>query len=123
MRKRWVPSLTTTMCWRLFSRAMAREAVDLLLGVDGVGLDDDVGEGDAVGEEIVAAYAALGVAGVAVAASAEGDDEGSDFLAVEFDDVVEAGVVDGGGVAAVLGCSEDGDGVGRAGPDLRGRRR
>ena len=87
------------------------EAMDLLLGVDGVGLDDDVGEGDAVGEEIVAAYAALGVAGVAVAASAEGDDERRDFLAIEFDDVVEACVVDGGGVAAVLGCSEDGDGV------------
>ncbi len=91
------------------------EAVDLLLGVDRVGLDDDVGEGDAVGQEIVAAYASLGVAGVAVAASAESDDEGSDLLAIEFNDVIEAGVVDGGGVAAVLGCSEDGDGVGGLG--------
>ena len=115
MRKRWVPSQTTTMCWRLFSRAICGEAVDLLLGVDGVGLGDDVGEGDAVGEEVVAAYAALGVAGVVVAASAEGDDEGRDLLAVEIDGVVEAGVVDGGGAAAVLGCSEDGDGVGGLG--------
>ncbi len=51
------------------------EAVDLLLGVDGVGLGDDVVEGNAVGEEVVAADAAFGVAGVLVAAAAEGDDE------------------------------------------------
>ena len=85
------------------------EAVDLLLGVDGVGLGDDVGEGDSVGEEIVAAYAALGVSGVVVAASAEGDDERGDLLAVEIDGVVEAGV-------------EDGRGVGRSTRPLRRRR-
>ena len=96
------------------------EAVDLLLGVDGAGLGDDAAEGDAVGEEVVAADAAFGVAGVLVAASAEGDDERGDLFAVEFDGVVEAGVEDGGGVAGVLGCSEDGDGVGGLGVVLAG---
>ena len=97
------------------------EAVDLLLGVDGAGLGDDVAEGDAVGEEVVAADAALGVAGVLVAAAAEGDDERRDLLAVELDGVVEAGVKDGRGVAGVLGCSEDGDGVGGLGVVLGGQ--
>ena len=96
------------------------EAVDLLLGVDGAGFGDDVAEGDAVGEEVVAAYAAFGVAGVFVAAAAEGDDERGDLFAVEFDGVVEAGVEDGRGVAGVLGCSEDGDGVGGLGVVLAG---
>ena len=96
------------------------EAVDLLLGVDGAGLGDDVAEGDAVGEEVVAADAAFGVAGVFVAAAAEGDDERGDLLAVEFDGVVEAGVEDGRGMAGVLGCAEDGDGVGGLGVVLAG---
>ncbi len=87
------------------------EAVDLLLGVDGAGLGDDVAEGDAVGEEVVAADAAFGVAGVLVAAAAESDDERGDLFAVEFDGVVETGVKDGGWVAGVFGRSEDGDGV------------
>ena len=96
------------------------EAVDLLLGVDGAGLGDDVAEGNAVGEEVVAADAALGLAGVLVAAAAEGDDDGSDLLAVEIDGVVEAGVEDGRGAAVVLGCTEDGDGVGGLGVVLVG---
>ena len=91
------------------------EAVDLLLGVDGAGLGDDVAEGDAVGEEVVAADASLGVAGVLVAAATEGDDERGDLLAVEFDGVVEAGVEGRRGVAEVFGCSKDGDGVGGLG--------
>jgi len=91
------------------------EAVDLLLGIDGLGLGDDVGEGDAVGEEVVAAYSAFSIAGVFVGAAAEGDDEGGDLFAIEFNGVVEAGVEDGGWVAGVLCCSEDGDGVGRLG--------
>jgi hypothetical protein len=51
------------------------EAVDLLLGVDGAGLGDDAAEGDSICEEIVAANASFGVAGVLVAAAAEGDDQ------------------------------------------------
>ena len=50
------------------------EAVDLLLGVDGAGLRDDAAEGDSIRKEVVAADAALGVAGVFVAAAAKGDD-------------------------------------------------
>ncbi len=38
--------------------------MNLLFGVDGAGLGDDVAEGDAVGEEVVAADAAFGIAGV-----------------------------------------------------------
>jgi len=91
------------------------EAVDLLFGVDGAGLGDDVAEGDAIGEEVVAADAAFGVAGVFVGAAAEGDDERGDLLAVELDGVVETGVEDGRGMAGVLGRSEDGDGVGGLG--------
>ena len=49
------------------------QAANLLLGVDGVGFGDDVAEGYAIGEKIVPAYASFGVAGVLVAASAEGD--------------------------------------------------
>ena len=37
------------------------------------------------------------------------------MLAVEIDSVVEAGVKDGRGAARVLGCAEDGDGVGGLG--------
>jgi hypothetical protein len=88
------------------------EAVDLLLGVDGAGLGDDVGEGDAIGEEVVAAYSAFGVAGVLVGAAAEGDDQRGDLFAVELDGVIETGVEDGGWMAEVLCRSEDGDGVG-----------
>ena len=91
------------------------EAVNLLLGVDGAGFGDDAAEGDSVGEEVVAADAALGVAGVFVAAAAEGDDEGGDVFAVEVDGVVEAGVKDGGWAAGVLGRAEDGDGIGGLG--------
>ena len=94
--------------------------MDLLLGVDGVGFGDDVAEGDAVGEEVVAADAALGVAGVFVAASAQGDDEGSDLLAIEVEGVVEAGVEDGRWMAGVLCRAEDGDGVGGLGIVLIG---
>ena len=88
------------------------EAVDLLLGVDGAGFGDDAAEGNSVGEEVVAADASLGVAGIFVTSTPEGDDQRGDVLAVELDGVVEAGVKDGGGVAGVFGCAKDGDGVG-----------
>ena len=91
------------------------EAVDLLVGIDGAGLGDDVAEGDAVGKEIVAADATFGVAGVLVVAAAEGDDERGDLFAVEINGVVEAGVEGGRGMAGVLGCPEDGDGIGGLG--------
>ncbi len=91
------------------------ESVDLLFGIDGAGFGDDVAEGNAVGEEVVAADAAFGVAGVFVAAAAECDDKWGDLFAIELDGVVEAGVKDGGWMAGVLGCTEDGDGVGRLG--------
>jgi hypothetical protein len=90
------------------------EAGYLLAGVEGVGFGDDRGRGDAVGEEIIAADAAFGFAGVLVGASAEGDDERRDLTLVEGDDVVEARVVDGGRAAEVFGGAEDGDGVGGA---------
>ena len=93
----------------------AGEELDLLLGVDGVGFGDDVVEGDAVGEEVVASDAAFGLAGVLVAATAEGDDDGRDVLVVERDCLVEAGVEDGRGATGVFGCAEDGDGVGGLG--------
>jgi hypothetical protein len=88
------------------------EAMDLLFSVDGAGFGDDAAEGNSIGEQVVAAYASLGVARVFVGAAAEGDYEGGDVLAVEIDGVVEAGVKNGGWAAGVLGCAEDGDGVG-----------
>lgn len=88
------------------------EAVDLLLGVDGAGLGDDAAEGNSVGEKVVAADASLGVAGVFVAASAEGDDQRSDLFAIEVDGVIQTGVEDGGWMTGVFCCTEDGDGVG-----------
>ena len=91
------------------------EAARLLAGGVGVGLSDDGGEGDAVGEEVIAADASLGEAGVLVRAAAEGDDDGGDLPVVEGEGVIEAGVVDGGGSASVLGRTEDGDGVGGLG--------
>ena len=96
------------------------EAVDLLLGVDGAGLGDDAAEGHTVGEEVVATDTALGVTGVFVAATTEGDDERGDLLAVEIDGVVEASVEDRRGVAGVLSCTEDGDGVSGLGVVLAG---
>jgi len=96
------------------------EAVDLLLGVGGAGLGDDAAEGNSIGEEVVAADASFRVAGVFVAAAAEGDDQRGDVLAVEIDDVIETGVEDGGWVAGVLGRAEDGDGVGGLGVVLAG---
>ena len=96
------------------------EAVDLLLGVDGAGFGDDAAEGNSIGEEVVATYSSFGVAGVFVAASAEGDDQRSDLFAIEVDGVIETGVKDGGWVAGVLGCTEDGDGVGGLGVVLVG---
>jgi len=87
------------------------KAVDLLLGIDGVGFGDDTAEGNSVCEKIVAADATFRIAGVFIAAAAQGDDEWSNLLAVEFDGVIEAGVKDWGWVAEVFGCSKDGDGV------------
>ena len=48
--------------------------MDLLLGVSGAGFGDDAAEGNSIGEEVVAADAAFRIAGVFVAAAAEGDD-------------------------------------------------
>ena len=96
------------------------EAVDLLLGIGGARLGDDAAEGNSIGEEVVATDAALGVAGVFVGASAEGDDERSDLFAVELDGAVETGVEDWGWAAGVLGCAEDGDGVGGLGVIVTG---
>jgi len=87
------------------------EAVHLLFGVDGVGLGDDVSEGDAVGEEVIAAYSTLGVAGVAVVTTTQGDDDRSNLATVETDGVVETSVVDGRRSSGVFGRSEDSDGV------------
>src|SRR6185437_7451547 len=87
----------------------------LLLRVKGVGLGDDLVEGDAVSQQVVAADAAFGAAGVFVGAAAEGDDDGRDAVVVEGDGFVEAGVEDGRGTAGVLGGPEDGDGVGALG--------
>ena len=50
------------------------EAVDLLFGVGGAGFGDDAAEGNPIGEKVVAADAAFRIAGVFVAAAAEGDD-------------------------------------------------
>jgi hypothetical protein len=91
------------------------EAVDLLLGIDGAGLGNDAAEGDTVGEEIVATDTSFGVAGVFVAAATEGNDERGDLFVVEIDGVIEASVQDRRRVAGVLGCTEDGDGVGGLG--------
>jgi hypothetical protein len=88
------------------------EAGDLLLGVGGTGLGDDAVVGHAVGEQVVTADGAFGVAGVLVAAAAEGDDERRDLALVQGDGVIEARVKDRRGVAEVLGGTEDGDGVG-----------
>ena len=120
MRKRWVAVGDDDDVVEIVLVGDGGEAMDLLLGVDGAGFGDDAAEGDSVGEEVVAADAAFGVAGVFVAAAAEGDDERGDVLAVEFDGVIEAGVKDGGWVAGVLGCAEDGDGVGGLGVVLAG---
>ena len=75
-----------------------------------------------MGEEEVAADSALGV-GVGAGTAAEGDHQGRDVAVVEGDDVVEAGVEDGRGAAAVLGRAEDGDGVGGPGLVRPGHRR
>ena len=84
----------------------------LLLRVEGVGLGDDVVEGYAVGEEVVAADAPFSAAGVLLRAATEGDDGGRDAVVVESDGFVEARVKDGRGTAGVLSGTEDGDGVG-----------
>ena len=56
------------------------EVVDLLLGVGGVGVEEDVVVGDALGEEVVAGYGSFGAAGVGVGAAAQGDDERGDLV-------------------------------------------
>lgn len=100
---------------KVLSLGDASEQVYLLLGVDGAGLGDDVVEGDAIGEEIVATDASLGFAGVLVRSAAERDDDGSDASVVEGDGLVETGMKDRGRAASVLCCSEDGDSVGGLG--------
>ena len=109
------------MVWKWCAAAICGELRHLLLRVEGVGLGDDVVERNAVGEEVVAADAAFGAAGVLVGAAAEGDDDGRDAVVVEGDGFVEARVEDGRGTAGVLGGTEDGDGVGALGVvDVRG---
>ena len=92
----------------------------LLLGVDGSRFSNDVGHGDAVGQEIVPADAAFGEAGVAIRAAAKRDDERCDPLAIELHGVVEPRVKDGRGPATVLRRAEDGDGIGGNGLIHRG---
>jgi hypothetical protein len=96
------------------------EAVDLLLRVGGAGFGDDAAEGNSIGEQVVAANASFGVAGVLIAAAAEGNDHRSYLLAIKLDGMVEAGVKDGRWVAGVLGRTEDGDGVGGLGLVMAG---
>ena len=115
MRRRWVAVGDDDDVVEVVGVGDGGEAVDLLLGVDRTGLGDDLVEGDTVGEEVVAADAAFGGAGVGVASAAEGDDKGREMTIVEGDRVIEAGVEDRRGATGVLGCAEDGDGVGGLG--------
>lgn len=89
------------------------QAMDLLLGVGGGRLGDDVADGDSMSEKIVASDTSLGIAGVFVAAAAEGDDDGCDLQTVEIDGVIETEVEGGRGSTGVLGGTEDGDRIGR----------
>ena len=68
------------------------EAMDLLLGIERAGLDDDVAERNSVGQQVVTTDAAFRVAGVLIAAAAKSDDERGDLLAIKIDGVVEAEV-------------------------------
>src|ERR1700678_1044957 len=86
--------------------------MDLLLGVYGASFGDDAADRNSIGEEIIAADTAFCVAGVFVAASAEGDDQRSYLLAVKLNCVIEGAVKNGRRVAGVFRCAEDGDGVG-----------
>ena len=69
--------------------------LDLLLGIDGVGFGNNLVVGNAVREEVIATYAAFGLAGILIGAAAEGDDEGGDLLVVEGDCFIETRMQDG----------------------------
>jgi len=73
----------------------AGQVLDLLLGVDGVCLCDDAVERDAIGQEIVAANATFGPAGVLVGTASQRNDDGRHATLVEADSLIEAGVQDG----------------------------
>jgi len=99
----------------------AGQVLDLLFGVDRVCLRDNAVEGDAVGEQIVSAYAAFGFAGVFVGTAAQRDDDGCHATLVEADGLIKAGVQHWRGTAGVLGRAKDSDGVcGLGVVDLRG---
>lgn len=96
------------------------QTMDLLLGIDGAGFGDDVAERNAAGQQIISSDAALGVSGVLVAASAKGDDERRNLLAIELDGMVEASMKYRRGMSHVFRRAEYGDGVGRLGLVLIG---
>ena len=75
---------------------------------------DDMRFRDAMGDEVIAAHAAFGV-DIASLFAAEGDEDGGESLTIEGQGVPEAITQDGRRASVVLGCAEDGDGVGASG--------
>src|SRR5215472_17377774 len=61
----------------------------LLLRVEGVGFGDDLVERNPIRQQVVAAHAAFGAAGVFVGATAKGNDDGRDAVLVEGNGFVE----------------------------------
>jgi len=96
------------------------EPVNLLFGIDGAGLSDDAAERNPICKKVVAADAPFGVAGVLVAAAAEGDNQRSDLLVVELNGVIEACMKHRRRMTGVFGCTEYSDCVGRLGVVLAG---
>src|ERR1700754_4620164 len=87
------------------------QAVHLLVRVGGSSLGDNAAKRNAVGKEVVAADAALRIAGVLVAATTERNHQRGDLLAIEIDGMVETRVKHRRGAARVLCGTKDSDGI------------
>ena len=111
MRKRCVPSLTTTRRRSRLVRAITASRAHGLVCAGAFCLGDDVGLGDAAAHQVVPPDRALRI--LIAAVSAKGDDERRDAAVVESFSVIETCTEDWRRPPVILCCTEDCNCIGR----------
>lgn len=88
------------------------QSVDLLFSIGGTGLRNDISKGNAIGQQIIPANPAFGVAGVLIASASKSDDQWGDLPAIELDRVIETGMEHRRRTSGILRSAKYGDSIG-----------